>query len=158
MIGQKYKVLPGSGIRTKRHGSCNFNSMYKEMKAVFDEYNYDFIEKEHTTKDLPNGREIVIVWNAEREVDDYAKFEIKVRFFIENLNKKNGNYEGNFEIKIWAHVILDYKNKWQGNPITEFLFKIHNEYIIKSKILNNYEPRLLSDIEKLKGVIKKYLK
>ena len=82
MIGQKYKVLPGTGIKTKRHGSCNFESLYKKLKSVFVEYGYDFLEKEHITKDLPQGRENKIIWVAEREVDDYARFDIKIIFFL----------------------------------------------------------------------------
>ncbi len=158
MIGQIYKVLPGSGIKIVKSGSCQFDKLYKKLKGVFDEYDYDFLEKEHSTKEQPQGRESIIVWVAEREIDDYAKFNIKIRFFIENLNKVDGTYKGNFEIKIWADVTLDYHNKWQGNPITEFMFKMYNEYVIKSKIFSNYEARLLSDIEKLKEVINKNIK
>ncbi len=158
MIGQKDKVLPGSGIRIKIDGKCNFEKLYEDMKSFFDEHDYDFLEKEHTEKDLPQGRELIIVWTAEREVDDYAKYDIKVRFFIENFRKEGSVCSGNFEIKMWATITFDYKNNWQGNPITEFLFKIYNSYIIKEKILNNYEPKLESEIEELKSLIKEHIK
>lgn len=158
MIGQKYKVLPGSGIRIKKSGSCKFNKLYSEAKKMFDEYSYDFIEKEHTAKDLPQGRENVIRWEAERKVDDYAKFEIRVTFFIENLREVNNTYEGKFDIKIFANITFDYMNKWQGNVIKEFMFKFYNEYIMKDKILGSYEPKILSEIEVLKEIIRKYIK
>ncbi len=157
MIGKKYKVLPGSGIRIKRSGSCNFEKLYKELKGVFDDFGYDFLEKEHTTKDLASGRELIIVWVAEREVNDYIKYEMKVRFFVENMIKTEDKYKGLFEIKIWANLELDYNNKWQGNPITEFLFKVYNSYLIKEEIFT-HQKKLESDVEKLKNVIRKYIK
>ena len=157
MIKKIYKVLPGSGIRIKKTGFFKFESLYKDMKEWFDEHEYFFHEKEHAEKDLPQGREVLMKWIAEREIDDYTKFKIEIHFFIERLMKINDKYKGELRITYFAHVELDYKNNWQKNPFTKFLFFIYNNYIIKAKILVNYEPKIKADVEAVRQILKEHL-
>jgi len=157
MIKQVYKVLPGAGIRIKKSGFFNFESLYKNMKEWFDDHEYIFHEKEHAEKDLPLGKEVLMKWIAEREIDDYTKFKIEIHFFIERLLKINDKYKGELKITFFAQIEFDYKNKWQKNPFSKFLFFIYNNYIIKSKILTNYEPKLKEDVESIRKILKDYL-
>lgn len=157
MIKKEYKVLPGTGIRIKKAGFFDFEKLYKDMRSWFSEHDYDFHEKDHTEKDLPLGREILMKWHAEREIDDYARFNIDANFFIEKLIKINDKDKGEIKIIFFAYVDLDYKNRWQTNSLYKFLFFIYNNYIIKSKILTNYEIKLKNDVDNLRDVVKVYL-
>ncbi|MDD5649558.1 MAG: hypothetical protein PHF86_03960 [Candidatus Nanoarchaeia archaeon] len=157
MIKKVYKVLPGSGIRIKKSGFFNFDKLYTEMKEWFDDHDYIFHEKEHTEKEGPLGKEVMMKWIATREIDDFAKFNLEIQFFIEKLIKIDKRSKGELRITFFANVELDYKNNWQKNPFTKFLFTIYNNYIIKGKILGNYEPKIKSDIEELRQILKENL-
>lgn len=157
MIKKVYKVLPGAGIRIKKSGFFNFDKLYTEMKEWFDDHDYVFHEKEHTEKEGSLGREVMMKWIAVREIDDYAKFNIEIQFFIEKLIKIENKSKGELRITFFANVELDYKNNWQKNPFTKFLFFIYNNYIMKTKILTNYEPKIKKDIEELREILKGHL-
>lgn len=157
MIKKVYKVLPGTGIRIKKSGVFNFDGLYKDMKDWFIDHEYLFNEKEHTEKDLPQGREILMKWIAERDIDDYAKFKIEINFMIEKFMKLNGKTKAELKIIYFAQIDLDYKNNWQKNSLYKFLFFMYNNYIIKSKILTNYEPKLKKDVDDLREIVKGYL-
>jgi len=149
MIKKVYKVLPGTGIRIKKAGIFDFDGLYKDMKSWFIEHEYLFHEKEHTEKDLSHGREILMKWYAEREIDDYAKFRIDIFFFVEKFTRLDKKAKAELKITYFASVELDYKNNWQKNPLYKFLFFIYNNYIIKGRILTNYEPKLKNDLREI---------
>lgn len=157
MIKKVYKVLPGTGIRIKKSGVFNFDGLYKDMKDWFIDHEYLFNEKEHTEKDLPQGREILMRWTAERDIDDYARFKIEISFMIEKFMKLNGKARAELKITYFANIDFDYKNNWQRNSLYKFLFFMYNNYIIKGKILTNYEPKLKKDVDDLREIVKGYL-
>lgn len=157
MIKKVYKVLPGSGIRIKQVGIFDFDGLYKGMKEWFSEHEYIFHEKEHTEKDLPQGREILMKWAAERDIDDYARFKIDVHFMIEKFTRLNGKAKAELKITYFAYMDLDYKNSWQRNALYKFLFFVYNNYIIKGKILTNYEIKLKKDVNDLRNIVKGYI-
>ena len=155
MIEKVVKVLPGSGTRLLFPNVVfNFDKLYKTMKSWFDDHDYDFHEKEHTEKDKPLGREILIKWVAEREVDDYAKFIIEVKFFIENFTEIEGANKCDLELKFWARVELDYKNAWQTNRLYKFLFWFRNNFLIRKKIENDYCGKLKEEVNELQEIAK----
>ncbi len=157
MIGKEDKVLPGSGIRINFNGKFNLDSLYKELKGWFDKNKYDFTEKEQTVKDKDSGKEIVVKWEAERKVDDYAKFDIRIDFFLENLNKVKEGVEGKVKITFFAKIILDYKNKFGYSKLSKLMFDIYNNLIIKGKIENVYEDKLDREVKELFNLTKEKL-
>jgi len=154
---QENKVTPGTGIRIRQTGTFDLNKLYKDLKAWFDSRKYFFQEKEHAHKSLEKGDSILIRWEAEREIDEYAKFIIKIKFYIENIKKQDGLDKGKIEIITSASVGLDYKNHWQSKPLGNFLFPIYNKYIIKNKIKDYYEKNLYSEVLELNSLTKSIL-
>ena len=156
MIKTKYSVLPSTGIQIKKKGFFKFKELYKDMKSWFDDHGYDFHEKEHSEKEKSIGKEVKIVWEAEREIDEYTKFYIKIEFFIENLRKEDNKEIGNIKITFWSNIIFDYKKKWQSSAIGKFLMHLYNNYLIKAKIFSYYEPKLKADSYALHDLAKNY--
>ena len=161
MIDKTDSITPGSGIRLRKTGNFDLNALYKDMRTWFNEKDYTFFEKENKKKDNEAGQFVSLKWEASRNIDDYAQFKIRVQFFIENLEpvKENGKkiHHGSLEIKFWADVILDYLDKWEQKPFGQFLFRLYNNMIIKSKIQNVYEDKLDSELKELINIAKSYL-
>src|SRR3989344_6954482 len=129
MITQKEGVLPSSGIRITHKGVFDINSIYSDVKDWFKNYRYEYAEKEYAIKEKANGKEIVIKMEAHRNIDDYARFVIQIVFDFEKAVKVNEGFRGEGKITFNAHVLLDYKNKWQNNKFNKFIFFIYNNYI-----------------------------
>ena len=84
---QSLAISPGTvGFRIKKIGLVNFDRLYKEARTFFDSYHYIFNETQHKGKDAEKGRKLDIIWSAFREVDDYARFVIKVNFVLFRIN------------------------------------------------------------------------
>ena len=60
------------------------------------------------------------------------------------------------EIKIFAFINLDYKNRWKG-PLKGFLMNVYNNYLIKDKIKNILEINLYKEVMELHDEIKDIL-
>ena len=88
MIGQKEGITPAKGLLIRYKGEFNLDEMYKKCKDWFKSKKYIFTEKEHTQKDKPQGTELNIKFVAEREIDDYVRFDIETYFFILEISKK----------------------------------------------------------------------
>lgn len=157
MIKQKEAITPAKGLLVKYRGEFNLDRLYKECKAWFNAKKYEFTEKEHTEKERPQGNELNIRFISEREVDDYVKFYIETYFFILEINRKGGITNANVKINIQAWVMLDYKNKWQKNAFSKFLFFLYNNYIIKKRIIDVYEDKLFGEMTEYHNLIKSYL-
>ncbi len=155
MISGKDLVTPKLGILIKYNGSFNLDKLYKDAKAWFNKYKYDFTEKEYKEKQHPISGELQFEFNGERKVDDYAKFNITIKVLIIGLKKLDKNtYIGNFRVNLIAHIDLDYSEKWQYNPFKKFLFFIYNNYLIKNKIQNVYEDKLYEEVLDYETLIK----
>lgn len=158
MIREKELITLAKGNLIRYRGDFDLDRLYKECKKWFKSKNYIFTEKEHTDKTRPQGDELNIKFMARREIDDYAEFNIETYFFILEVNKKDNKISNaHVKINIEAFVKLDYKGLWQKSPFKKFLFFIYNNYIIKKKILNEYEGKLENELTEYSNLIKSYL-
>ena len=73
------------------------------------------------------------------------------------MNKVEKLDSGKLSIEITASLILDYKNKWQSNPVRNFFFKIYNKFIIKDKLNKYYIEKLYEESTNLQNTIKSIL-
>jgi len=154
VIKEKDFVTPKQGILITYKGKFNMDDLYKKCKPFFDSRKYIFTEKEQTEKTKAYGNEFKIIWEAEREVDDYVKFYIKSTFEGWDLLKKEDNYTGDLKINLIANLILDYRNTFIRFP---FLLFIYNNFIIKKKIENVYESKLYHEINEYTDLLKNIL-
>jgi len=154
---QKSKLTPAKGILIRYKGDFDLDDLYKKCKDWFGSKKYIFTEKEHTHKDRSEGHELNVRFSAEREIDDYIRFDIETYFFVLYANKKGKFTNANVKINIQAWVILDYKNNWQKTAFHKFLFYIYNNYIIKKKIQGVYEEKLFLEMVNYSKMIKSHL-
>jgi len=156
----KVDITPSSGIRLRKEGTLNLNQLYKDMKAWFAEKDYIFFEKEAGKKEKETGFKVLIKWEVERNIDEYAQFKIKVEIFGQDLQEIKKEdiklHSGNFEIRFWADVNLDYTNTWERKPFGKFLFGRHTNVMMKSKIQSVYETKLDDELQDLIAIAKEY--
>lgn len=157
-MGESHKVNPGRGLQIREKGVFDLEKLYGEMKEWIDKNNYDFNEKEHTEKHGDKGNEIVLAWEAEREITDYLKYELKVNFLLKGITKVSDNLvKGFVKITFTARVISDYKNKFGKSSFSNWLSKLYEKYLFKSEI-ERHKDKLQEEINDLHDITKDVLK
>jgi len=140
MFEKKIKVTPGNGIRINETGTFDFNKVYKNLRSFFKEYEYIFQEQEHTEKDYPKGKEIIIKWTATREVTNYIEYHIEATFFLDKIHSvPNKKIKGDVELTVVSYITLE--NRWQASWVGNLLFFIQNNFTMKD-ILIDHTDRL----------------
>ena len=144
-----------------KDGVFSLKQIHKEIKELIEELGYGFVEKQQTNKPKKYGAERKIDFLAEKQIDDFAKFEITVNFFIEYLKilKKGDlildNGEGIITVK--SKLTLDFGNKWSKNEFSRFLFKLYIGFLKKSEIENKYVAPLSEDVKVIYSKIKELM-
>lgn len=145
-IGWDAKPMKIFFHRIERHGIFDVNLIYKEIKEWFAENNYTYVEKENTTNKKDKGVEIKITMLADRDVTDYFKFAIEIKYLIVETQKVKVKDKlldrGYFRAFFKAELVLDHKHLWAKNRLSKLLRFIYNNFIIKNKIDDVYSPAL----------------
>ena len=153
------KVTPGLGLVVKKTGIFNFEEIYQEVAAWLTDFKYDFVEKEHTHKDQRKGNEIKIVFQAIRDIDEFARFSLTCTINVKQATRKDKMFSGLITIVISSQVILDYKDEYAAKPFGNFLLKLYRK-IRKAKIEGQYITKLGEESDnlqdELKGLVNTY--
>ena len=151
--------------KIKYDGIFSFPNLYKFCYDwLKDETGLDISEDKYTEKLKGNSKELDIEWTGKREVTDYFKFEIGVKFKILNLinveikqnNTKIKTNKGSVEIKTKGTLVRDYKGKFERNFFQKFLRSIYEKWVITSRI-REFEEKLIGDCDEFLAQAKAYL-
>ena len=129
------------------------DKVYKAIVEKAKELEYDFVEKEQTSKPTQYGDEITFVFEMSREVDPFGKLNIKVEGKFNNLNKVKGRYVGDGMIKIKGTMDLDYDDKFGVKPWKKILLKL---YVLWNdpEIKNKYAKPLTKEVHEMQEYVK----
>src|SRR3989344_8877287 len=73
-------------IKIKERSVFSLDELYKMLVRWFELHRYDFQEQEYRDENLgEKGKHLEIKWYAEKKIDDYFKFVIKINLFILGL-------------------------------------------------------------------------
>ena len=156
MIEKEDYVTPKFGMRINYSGTFDFPEVRDSIKDWFKDKRYILTEKEYIFKEAKYGREVEIEWNGFRKVDEYAKFHVDVIFKIKEMKKVGSKDKGLTDLRVIGYIELDYKEKFDGF-FTKFLGHVYNNFIIKEKIQDRYEPKLREETEEIRNIIKEVL-
>jgi len=157
-MSESHKVNPGQGLQIREKGVFDLERLYKEMRNWIDKNKYGFNEKDHTEKSTDKGKEIILAWEAEREITDYLAYEIKVDFHLKEINKVSDDFvSGRAKITFKANVISDYRNKFGKSSFSEWLSKLYKQYLIKSEI-DRHQDKLKEELTDFHYITKEVLK
>ncbi len=141
--------------------------MKEVYRVAFDilttEMGYDVEEQKYREKVTPEGKEIEIIWIAEKKINDYYKFKIKVNFFVVGLKEvevekagvKVKMDTGDIEITIKSYIISDWEGRWENSPVLKFLKGVYDKYLMRS-FYQELKARIYDDAYKLENELKAF--
>ncbi len=140
-MSEKIELLTDQRIQVKNI-IFDFDEVYKHAHNWLEWYKYDVYEAKYTEKVKPQGKEFEIKWEAIRDIDEYSRFVIKVKWQLFGINdvkvqqagqdiKMN---QGEINIFITAYIVTDYEDAWEKSPFFKFLKGFYDKYLYKSTL------------------------
>lgn len=151
--------------KLKYDGIFNFESFYNFCyKWLEEETGLNMSEKKYKEKLSGDSKNLEIEWVGNKELTDYFKFEMEVKFNIIGLtkveisegSKKIKTNKGSVEISIKGTLIRDYKGKFEKDGFQKFLRGIYEKMVIATRI-DQMQGKIISDCDEFLSQAKAYL-
>lgn len=157
-MSEKDIIVPELHVDVK-NSAFQMHELLKIMRSWADLHGYELTEKLYKHKDIPNGKEVKIEWLLDKEVDDYAEFDINVKFIMKgkdiNIKKKGKGIKGDIELIFSAILITDKEDKWD-TPFYKFLRAFYDSVFQGSKF-KAYSQKLDNECYSLYNEVKAFL-
>ena len=109
-------------------------------------------------------KDIVVEWEGERELTDYFRFDVKIRFEIRGLKKlemmkdrkKIKTNDGSVKINVKGILVRDYKGKFEMSAFNKFLRSIYEKWVIASAV-EEFKGKIAGDCDEFLSQAKAYL-
>lgn len=150
--------------KVEHSGIFNFSAFYSFAHAWFRQENYFVSETRYSEKNSGTKKDIMIEWVVSKDLSDYFKVEMKIKFLINDLTdveveidgtKKNSN-KGKVEVEITANIIRDPKSKWDVSAFTRLVRDFYDRFIIPSNVFK-IKMIIADDAKKFKEELKTFL-
>jgi len=151
--------------KVEHSGLFDFPALYSFAHAWWiqdDEYGVN--EDKYSEKVSGDKKDIIIEWKITKDVSDYFKNEIKIKFEIFGLtdvevetngSKKKMN-KGKIIIDISGTLLKDKEGKWETSAFNRFFRDVYNKYIIPARV-DAIAEELAEDVRNFKEEIKAFL-
>lgn len=143
------------------------------LLSHFYQFCYDWLTQEaglsvsedkYSEKIKGDSKDIEIEWTATKEVTDYFKFEIKIKFQILGLTKvevvqdktKISTNRGYIRCVVKGILVRDYKGKFETSAFNKFLRGIYEKWVITSRI-EEMEDKIVDMCDEFLTQAKAYL-
>ncbi len=128
--------------RVQYEAIYDLKELYKHIHDWLVWRKYDIEEQKYTEKIKPTGKDIEILWTATRDIDEYSRFEFKLKWQIfgqvdvevERGGAKVKMNKGEVNVYVSANLVLDWQNKWEERPFFKFLKTFYEKYLYKGTI------------------------
>ena len=151
--------------KIKYNGIFNFKDFYSFCYTWLKEnFGLDLIESEYSESLEGDSKNIDIKWSGSKNVSDYFKFEVGIKFKIIKLTKveisqgggKFSTNKGNIELAVTGTLIRDWQGKFEVSAIQKFLRSVYEKWIISSRI-SEFEGALIGGCDEFLSQAKAYL-
>ncbi len=152
--------------RVRYKGVYEFEEFYKFCyNWLRDETNLTvFSEDKYSEKLVGDAKHIDIKWTAHRDLTDYFRFKIEVKFVIKAMTqvkiKKEGveidSNKGDMEVQVKGFLVKDWLSKFEMSAFRKFLRAFYEKYIILS-VVKEFKTRIVVDCEEFLSQAKAYL-
>lgn len=137
------RVMVVPWIKIRESGIVDLDKLYEEIWKWFVENKYITTERNQTEDQLPDGKDLKIVWAGWRKVDDYIRFWIHAEIWIlrcvdvivEENGEKVTKQKGDLDVRFYAEMEKDYENKFKRTKFGKFIRFILDRYLIKKRLL-----------------------
>lgn len=145
-------------------GIFDAKELLKMIDDFFRERGYDKRELRNVELVKPTGKNIEIILMPWKGITDYAKYEIKIRIFMDNLKeievKKDGAKlklnQGKVRFLFDSFLTTDVEGRWEGKPIFFFIRTMFDKYFFRS-YTSKWEEALVEHTKELHTQIKSFL-
>ncbi len=160
---ENHFVTPSRGIALKFQGVIDLNELYRQMKMWLEDEGFAkeaTVERRYVEKIKPNGKNIEILWQGGKTINDYISYTIKILFNLVGVNEtevqqdnvKRKLYKGNFQIFIIGYV-EEGSEKWDSlGPLTRLY-----RNLIEKKRLQNHIDDLYTYVYDFQEFIRKFI-
>ena len=150
----------------KHTGIFSFADFYKFCyEWITEETAIDpLTETKYEEKLKGDEKEIIVEWEGEKELTDYFRFDVKIKFDIRALKnieieqnkKKIKTNDGSVKLNIKGILVRDYKGKFETRAFNKFLRSIYEKWVIPARI-EEYEGKIAGKCDEFLGQAKSYL-
>jgi hypothetical protein len=151
--------------KIKYNGIVNFADFYKFCyEWLRDETGLLLSEDKYGEKITGNSKNIDIEWTGFRNISDYFRIEVKIKFRIIGLENveitENGmkvkTNKGSIELEAKGNLVRDYDGKFEKKWYRKFLRGIYEKFVIAARI-EQYQEKIISDCDEFLAQAKSYL-
>ena len=151
-------------LRLNYSGIFNLGELFRMVDEWFYEKGYDRWEKKNEETVTETGKRIEIELRPWKKITDYAKNEIRLRMFVDNMTdieadkdgKKTKMNKGDIQMIFDAFLETDYENRWESKPVYYFLRTIIDKYMFRV-YTGKFTGNLAADTKDLHQRIKSFL-
>ncbi|MEK6908758.1 MAG: hypothetical protein AABX23_01765 [Nanoarchaeota archaeon] len=128
--------------KIKYSGYGKFSDIYSYAHDWMKQEGFGIVEEQYTEKVKGSSKDVEVVWKASKQVTDYFKMEIDLKWRILGMEdveveidgkKKKMNKFMELGIELKGSLIKDYKNEWNKSATTKFFKEIYNKFVIPSR-------------------------
>src|SRR3972149_6416343 len=124
-----------SDERIQYEGVFSIAELYKHAYNWLTWRKFDVREGKYMEKAKATGKEIKIEWTAQKFLDEYSSFEIKIRWEFLNIRdaeKPPKMQQGEVNIFVTASIITDRQDFWAANAFYSFMRTFYDRYLYRS--------------------------
>ncbi len=149
----------------KSVGIFSFSEFYKFCyEWITEEIGLDLSETKYEEKLKGDEKEITVEWEGGKELTDYFRFDMKVRFDVKGLKnveitqggKKIKTNKASIKLATKGIIVRDYKGKFEMSAFNKFLRAIYEKWVIPSRV-DEYKGKIAGDCDELLSQAKAYL-
>lgn len=145
-------------------GLFDAKELLKLIDNFFRERGYDKREIRNVESVRPNGKRIEIVLMPWKSITDYAKYEIKIRLWMEDLkevdvkkdNAKIKINQAKVKFIIDSYLTTDTEGRWEAKPLFFFLRTFFDKYFFRF-YTSKWEEGLIEHTKEFHTEIKSFL-
>lgn len=138
-----YNLFKEANINIKS-ALFDIDELYKHAHDWLEWRKYSVTEKKYKENHKAGGREIEIKWECQRDIDEYSRFQLDVRWHllgvndveVEHAGKNVKMQKGELNIFISAIIIFDYNEKWEQSPMMKFMKSFYEKYLYAGTVEN----------------------
>ena len=128
--------------RIQYEGYFDLAELYKHVYNWLTWRKFDVAEKKYTEKIKAAGKEMEMQWEATKNLDEYSKFEIKLKwqlFAVRDEEVKKGDVvakmqKGEINVFVSVNLLTDRQDFWAQNAFYAFMRAFYDRYLYRSSI------------------------
>ncbi len=105
-------------------GDFEITKVYDFVRDWLKDRGYLIIEEKNIMEPLTKTEVVRVEWAATREITDYFKAEIKLKFFVDPSEtiKQNGEriVKGSFSLSVSGYLVYDYRKQYKDKKVSTF--------------------------------------